>query len=456
MKWILTIVVALFSLSTNGQDSLVIGHQALNKIYETKDQLFFSVHANRTYKILNQEGFFGNYSNVLIKNHNNLFIRLDGTGRVYKVKNKSGDTLFVDRIDSTQFFGYNGAAYEFIYKDTIMSLGGFGYWRKNGQLRYYSYQNHEWDLFPLNLEIPVTKESTYFDVPQNEIYILKLPLIDIATNRKDESFLVYKLDLTKREYQLLGDLNPELTKLFPVGVQYISLQLPSLKSELMIFEGGKIYLFDYINNEVYQIINPAIEKTIFASSVGDYIDLAFENDGKLFYSKSKSSANKLDSIPISINDFSKLKYPLYLVKSQYNSLYFLMGGLLFIGLGIFVFRRWKKSNNNNLNHQQLTISDGSEYHFKPIELDLIDKIYQVSLTGKSYSVEDVNNSLGLTKKTLEIQKKIRTETLNRINHRFKMKFETDEDLIERIRSEEDRRFYRYIIREENGKKALNS
>jgi LPXTG-motif cell wall-anchored protein len=145
-----------------------------------------------------------------------------------------------------------------------------------------------------------------------------------------------------------------------------------------------------------------------------------------------------------------------LVKSQYNSLYFLIGGLLFIGLGIFVFRRWKKSNNNNLNHQQLTISDGSEYHFKPIELDLIDKIYQVSLTGKSYSVEEVNNSLGLTKKTLEIQKKIRTETLNRINHRFKMKFETDEDLIERIRSEEDRRFYRYIIREENGKKALNS
>jgi hypothetical protein len=62
--------------------------------------------------------------------------------------------------------------------------------------------------------------------------------------------------------------------------------------------------------------------------------------------------------------------------------------------------------------------------------------------------------LGLTKKSLEIQKKIRTETLNRINHRFKMKFETDEDLIERIRSEEDRRFYRYIIREENGKKAL--
>ena len=163
MKWILTIVIVLFSFSTNGQDSLLIGHQALNKIYETKGPLFFSVNANRTYKILNEEGFFSKYSHVLIKHSNDLFIRLDGTGRVYKVKNKIGDTLLVNRIDSTHFFGYNGAAYEFIYRDTIMSLGGFGFWKKNGQLRYYSHQNHEWDIIPLNLEIPVAKESTYFD-----------------------------------------------------------------------------------------------------------------------------------------------------------------------------------------------------------------------------------------------------------------------------------------------------
>jgi hypothetical protein len=33
-------------------------------------------------------------------------------------------------------------------------------------------------------------------------------------------------------------------------------------------------------------------------------------------------------------------------------------------------------------------------------------------------------------------------------------FNTEEELIERIRLEEDRRFYKYIISEENGKKAL--
>jgi hypothetical protein len=456
MKMLLTFVVALFSFSANGQDSVIIGHQALNKIYETKGPLFFSTLNNKNYKLLNEEGFFSNYSNTLLKSENNFFIRLDGTGRLYKVNEKRGDSLLVKRLDSTFFFGYNGAAYEFIYKDTIMSLGGFGYWRRNGQLRHYSHQNHEWDIIPLNIEIPITKESTYFDLTRNEIYILKLPVRDFATNKEDNSYLIYKLDIQKREYKCLGDLNPELTKFFPIGVQFMSLQLPSLKSELMIFEGGKIYLFDYINNEVYQLVNPAIEKTIFSSSVGDYTDLAFENNGKLFYSKSKTSANKLDSIPISINDFTKLEYPLYSPKTHISNLYFFVGCFLLVGLVIFIYRRKNLRDKNILSQQQSTISDGSEYQFKQIELDLIEKIYQVSLVGKSYSVEDVNNALGLTKKTLEIQKKIRTETLNRINHRFKMKFETDEDLIERIRSEEDRRFYRYIIREENGKKALNS
>jgi hypothetical protein len=383
------------------------------------------------------------------------FIRLDGTGRLYKVNEKRGDSLLVKRLDSTIFFGYNGGAYEFIYRDTIMSLGGFGYWRKNGQLRHYSYENHEWYIIPLNLEIPVTKESAYFDLTRNEAYILKLPLRDLATNKEDNSYLVYKLDIQKREYQCLGDLNPELVKLFPIGVQYMSLQLPSLKSELMIFEAGKIYLFDYINNEVYQLQNPAIEKKIFSSSAGDYIDLAFENNGKLFYSKSKSSANKLDSISISINDFIKIEYPLYSTKTHISNLYFFVGCFLLVGLVFFIYRRKKLRDKNIISQQQSTISDGSEYQFKQIELDLIEKIYQVSLVGKSYSVEDVNNTLGLSKKTLEIQKKIRTETISKINQKYKNKFDTDEELIIRLRTEEDRRFYRYIIKEENAKRVLH-
>ena len=454
MKCLLSVVVVLFCLSVNGQDSLLIGNQAFNTIYEAEGPLYFSFRSNKNYIVLKQEEFFKNHSQSLLKDKKDFYIRIDGTGRVYKVKEKKGDTLFIKRIDSTYFFGYNGYSYDFFYKDTIMSLGGFGFWRKNGQLRFYSHQNHEWDIITLNEEIPASRECVYYDTSLSQIYWLKTPHIDAATNTEDKDVLVYQLDLATRKNVLLGELNPELSAFFPIRTQYISLQVPSLNGQLVTLDGGKIFLFDFVNNEVFQLTNPAIEKTIFSSSVGNYIDLAFEKNGKLFFTQSNDTSHQLDSITISRNDFIKMKSPLYLSKNQYNRLYYLIGALLFFGLVIFIYRRIKLKDKNAASQQQSTISDGSEYQFKQIELDLIEKIYQVSLSGKSYSVEDVNNVLGLTKKSLEIQKKIRTETLNRINHRFKMKFETDEDLIERIRSEEDRRFYRYIIREENGKKAL--
>ena len=126
-------------------------------------------------------------------------------------------------------------------------------------------------------------------------------------------------------------------------------------------------------------------------------------------------------------------------------------GILTLGGIIFFARRRKKIKTTKEDQVDETNGIGD---FKSIELDLIEKIYNRSLEGKSYSVEDINAALGLSKKSLEIQKKIRTETINRINHRFKIILDTEDELIERIRLEEDRRYYKYIISEENGKKAL--
>ena len=61
----------------------------------------------------------------------------------------------------------------------------------------------------------------------------------------------------------------------------------------------------------------------------------------------------------------------------------------------------------------------------------------------------MNNILGVIKKSIETQKKVRGDTINRINYKFKTHFELDVDFIERLRSESDRRFYNYIINKEN-------
>jgi hypothetical protein len=161
---------------------------------------------------------------------------------------------------------------------------------------------------------------------------------------------------------------------------------------------------------------------------------------------------QLDSVKIKMDDFTPMNTNFYIPKRSNEWKYgIIIFGIFALG-GIIFFKRRRK-NIKTIKVDQLDDTNGNG-NFKSIELDLIEKIYKRSLEGKSYSVEDINAALGLSKKSLEIQKKIRTETLNRINHRFKILFDTEEDLIERVRLEEDRRFYKYIINEENGKKAL--
>jgi LPXTG-motif cell wall-anchored protein len=161
---------------------------------------------------------------------------------------------------------------------------------------------------------------------------------------------------------------------------------------------------------------------------------------------------QLDSVKITMADFTSMDRGFYVPEREDESKYGIaIIGILILGGIIFFVRRRKKLKTKK--EDQLDEINGIG-DFKSIELDLIEKIYNRSLEGKSYSVEDINAALGLSKKSLEIQKKIRTETINRINHRFKIIFNTEDELIERIRLEEDRRYYKYIISEENGKKAL--
>jgi hypothetical protein len=71
-------------------------------------------------------------------------------------------------------------------------------------------------------------------------------------------------------------------------------------------------------------------------------------------------------------------------------------------------------------------------------------------------IRDRNLHLGVKNKSIEIQKKVRTETIIRINHKFNVNFNMDTVFIERVRSIEDRRYFNYFINEENINTFLNS
>jgi hypothetical protein len=61
------------------------------------------------------------------------------------------------------------------------------------------------------------------------------------------------------------------------------------------------------------------------------------------------------------------------------------------------------------------------------------------------TVDQVNKVLGLSKKNIEVQKRTRREVINSINYKFRKVTGLDSDLIQSVRSENDKRYMNYFI-----------
>ncbi len=94
--------------------------------------------------------------------------------------------------------------------------------------------------------------------------------------------------------------------------------------------------------------------------------------------------------------------------------------------------------------------------FSPLEMTIIQLIIEKSNTQQYFTVNELNLHLGVKNKSIEIQKKIRTEAIIRINHKFNVNFQMDTVFIERVRSIEDRRYFNYYINDENAKMYRNT
>ena len=65
--------------------------------------------------------------------------------------------------------------------------------------------------------------------------------------------------------------------------------------------------------------------------------------------------------------------------------------------------------------------------------------------GRFIDIESLNYILGLSKKSPEIQKKNRSEFLNKLNQKLKEVFNTDDTVIIRVKDEEDKRVFVYQL-----------
>ena len=393
-----------------------------------------------------------NKGQILIFYHKRLYITIPSTGYLLEsqILNEKSDSIHFYRIDSTELTGYNIGCFSFIYNDTVYNYGGYGFWRFNGQLRKYNKQLKEWDIQSTNKELPFLNEGSnakiWFEPTQGKLMLLSNLTGNEAINNEKPSWTdsVFELNLKSKNWNYKGILNPYI-----YNSKSMIVSIGSLDKGLLILNGGEIEVWDLVNNKIYKINNAQYKQTL-NSWLGHGFYTWMEGN-KLFYT-SNSLQGIIDSIEVKNNDLQATELTIYKEESLAKNIFIYF--LLFSGIVfsiIYVVIEIKKRNKRSF-----SLIPTKEYNydkrnnsFNELEKSIINTLIQKIETGFDYTVEDMNQGLGIKRKTIEIQKKIRTESINRINHKFNVIFDSETVFIERIRSREDRRFFNYTINVEN-------
>jgi hypothetical protein len=386
-----------------------------------------------------------------------LYIFLTSSGIVYQSNkyDSKDDHIYFSRLDSTTLFKYNINCYNFVYKDSIFNIGGYGFWRWNGHLRVYNYKFKEWDIIPLNKELPIENDdkipSIWFSPKSNKFislfYIYGNDGIENEKGINKQTIdSVVELNLSTKKWTTIGSLHPTLKH-----VLLKSNKITDLDSGILINNEGEIAYLNFVDNTVRKTVNK--KYTFFFNSKIGYYPVIWYRNNFVFFSKNFDDSN-IDSIKINLADFTETLSPIYIRQPYitFNYIYLMIGIIIFIALILFLSKYFHKKpfGNKYISNNNIKNSNETEV-FTLIEKLLISNIInnQIEL-GKKTSVYEVNKILGISNKSIDVQKRKRSDTISSINEKFVLIVNINEyKLIKRARTDFDKRIYDFYISEED-------
>jgi hypothetical protein len=405
---ILFLSVFITTLSYGQPNTFVLNSRFINKD-NTKWNKEKFIKLNYPFEKANQS---------IITCDNKIYVTIDGTGFLYEY-----DSLMnkFTKIDSTRAFGYNHEAYLFSYNKAIYSLGGLGIWRQNGHLRKYNRKDKEWDIVPLNKEIPIIANNSggllWYDEQNGKIYsslsrYFNAGVIEFQDfNKINHDVMV--LDLKTNVWSKIGALNFKsinLTRDFGI--------IASSIEGLITINNGRVYFWDFINNKI--LVNKKSEQ-IYESILRGTDSSRFSYRQGLLY---KMYGNEIDSIPLNLNDFVYA-----------NSIYYTYNSDAII---IIAFKKIRKNIKNRF---RINIIQ----HFNAEELEFIKLLFLNTASDKKTTIEEINAFLVIESRSVDIQKSQRHKLISSINDKYQLIYE--QDLINMTRSAMDKRVFEYYLKE---------
>lgn len=128
--------------------------------------------------------------------------------------------------------------------------------------------------------------------------------------------------------------------------------------------------------------------------------------------------------------------------------------IVLVGLFFYVLKKRKKNTNGikkNLLDPPLQSSYPNQHIYSSIELDLISLlISNCKIHNRYTSVDELNHLLGMTNKSIEMQKRKRSDCIRSINEKFALvSKKEDAILIKRKKADTDGRLNEFFIAEED-------
>lgn len=388
---------------------------------------------------------------VLAKNSRGLFLTNLGTGRIYEW---TGNEIKGDwkRIDSTFYTGYNFLSFFFPLDSSLYSFGGIGFWRSNGNLRKFNFKSKEWNAEFLNKSIPWHRNNQsvflYIDSVHKCLYFNGTgKTYDLnLTNTTDSSTLnkIFKIDLTNNQLYTVG--STDLSKIGDLGETPWGV-LTSFST-----------IIDPVNNKIYDLSKNVQEGLYSCLSKADrnpFLKLSFWMDSSIYFVK---ESGEYDSVVIHQRDLTLSQNTFYTPfisadipkETNNDKMLFYLGGSALLAMGLVLYRKQQKSPTLS-EKQKIKLSPLKEDVFKnlaelnEIEKSLLRLIYERSLDDQMTQIPDINTALGTTNKNIEIQKRLRSDTISSINEKLSMRHKISSAVIQRKRTEFDARSFEYFI-----------
>lgn len=443
---LLSIFICFFSenCKAQGPDSVYVVPNTpfLSKVISIPDLHTSIILSPETKVIPLNNTIIASNAQKLYKNGSEIYVFIEQTGFLYKLVRYDSSNCVFKRLDQTVNLNYNINCKNFIYNNEIYSYGGYGFWKANGHLRKYNFQDSEWDIIPLNKEI-ISTYFLWFSESQGRLYLPYQKIVNAGIVGSENIvgvpiYTSYYLDLKKNKWEKLGDLESDVVKIISnVNTNYESL---SYNNGILFVTNDDAFLFDYTHNKVYKSKNSDLNQFLIRRIS---MSNMFIYKGEIY---SYNSSNKaFVKYPFRITDFDLLRTSIW--GDEITLLYIMLAivSIVLILLGAkWFFNRSVKRKLENAQLQLLKTKTGTQA-FTGTEVSLIKLLLETTLKGKVVEIHQINHILGIKDKNIGLQKKVRSDVMKAINDKYEFITQSTVNLIGSSRKLDDKRFYEYFI-----------